>query len=79
MQEIVGHLRDAVSAMDEAIADLEDGDLQEALGPERRALNALLKADALNRERDVTMQQPGQQGGRRRRSHGRSHDRIDGP
>ena len=63
MQKIVEHLRDAVSAMDDAIKELESGDLQTALGPERKALNALLKADALNRERDVSMQQPGQGGG----------------
>ena len=63
MQKIVEHLRDAIVHMDDAIDELEGGDLQQALGPERKALNALLKADALNRERDVTMQQPGQQGG----------------
>jgi len=63
MKKIVEHLRTAIEAMDEAIEDLSDGDLQEALGPERRALNALLKADALNRDRDVTQQQPGQGGG----------------
>ena len=63
MQKIVEHLRDAVKAMDEAIGDLQDSDLEAALKPERRALNSLLKADALNRERDVTMGQPGQSGG----------------
>ena len=63
MKKIVEHLRDAIEAMEEAIVDLKEGDLAEALGPERKALNALLKADALNRERDVMQQQQGQGGG----------------
>ena len=63
MQKIVEHLRAAVEAMDDAVVDLESGDLQKALGPERKALNELLKADAMNREREVTRQQPGQPGG----------------
>ena len=63
MKKIVEHLRDAIAEMDEAIDDLSKGDLAEALGPERKALNALLKADALNRDRDVMRQQPGQPGG----------------
>ncbi len=63
MQKIAAHLRDAVTEMDAAVDDLNDGDLEEALGPERRALNALLKADALNREREVTMNNANQAGG----------------
>ena len=63
MQKVVEHLRDATAAMDDAIEDLRDGDLSKALGPERKALNALLKADALNRDRDVMQQQQGQPGG----------------
>ena len=78
MKKIVEHLRDATTAMDEAIADLKDGDLQEALGPERKALNALLKADALNRDRDVMRQQPGQAGGGGRRIYGGPYDGADG-
>ena len=63
MQKIVEHLRDAIAAMEDAIDELEKDALNDALKPERKALNALLKADALNRNRDVTMQQPGQGGG----------------
>ena len=40
--------------MKEAVVELEKPALEEALTPERRALNFLLKADALNRDRNVT-------------------------
>ena len=62
-QLIVENLRQAVEAMNEAIRVLQDGDLREALKPERKALNFLLKADAQNRERQVSMNQNNQGGG----------------
>ncbi len=61
-REIVGHLREAVSDMDDAVEVLTSGDLRRALTPERSALNHLLKADAMNSEQQVTMNR-GQQGG----------------
>src|SRR5690606_12605995 len=45
-RQLAGHLRSAVEAMREAVIDLRADDLQEALVPERRALNFLLRADA---------------------------------
>lgn len=63
VQKVAALLRDAVKAMKEAVDELEDLDLEGALSPERRALNFLLKADALNRDRNVTMNRNQQQGG----------------
>lgn len=63
-RRIADHLRAAVREMGEAVRELERDRLQEALSPERRALNALLRADALNRERRVALgRNPGGGGG----------------
>ncbi|GAB5521077.1 MAG: hypothetical protein RhofKO_33280 [Rhodothermales bacterium] len=61
--QIVDALRESVGAMDEALGELRDGDLRGSLKPGRRALNYLEKADAVNREKQVARQQPGQGGG----------------
>ncbi len=63
VQKVAELLREAVKAMKEAIENLEDKDLEAALTPERKALNFLLKADALNRDRNVTMNRNNQSGG----------------
>lgn len=63
VQKVAELLRQAVEAMKDAVDALEDVALDEALKPERRALNFLLKADALNRDRNVSRNQNGQQGG----------------
>ena len=63
-REVVDLLRQATAAMDEALKVLDKAELQAALTPERQALNHLLKADALNKERQVALnQQPGRGGG----------------
>ena len=62
-QQVVEHLRKATEAMAEAVHDLNDGALKQALTPERRALNHLLRADALNKENQVARQQAGRGGG----------------
>ena len=56
-QKVAEHLQYAVKEMGQAIEDLSDNRLREALTPERRALNQLLRADALNTERQVARQQ----------------------
>ncbi len=56
-QEIVSYLQSAVEEMGNAVEDLHDRDFREALTPERKALNYLLKADALNKEKLVQQQQ----------------------
>ena len=53
-RQVVEHLRNATKEMTNAVAVLRTGDLNKALTPERRALNHLLKADALNTEQQVT-------------------------
>lgn len=60
-REIVASLRKAIEEMDNALEELTRTRLQEALTPERRALNHLLKADAMNKEQQVAMGR--QQGG----------------
>ncbi len=55
-QEIVGYLRNAVDEMEKAVEELHARDFREALTPERKALNYLLKADALNKEKRVQQQ-----------------------
>ncbi|RMH68154.1 MAG: hypothetical protein D6685_02655, partial [Bacteroidetes bacterium] len=60
-RQIVEHLRAATVEMEAALGELEPGRLREALAPERRALNQLLRADALNKERQVALNR--QQGG----------------
>jgi len=64
-QKVTEHLSAAVEEMEQAAQELENGRLVEALTPERRALNQLLRADALNNNRQVARQQgqPGGQGG----------------
>ncbi|GIV60565.1 MAG: hypothetical protein KatS3mg043_1654 [Rhodothermaceae bacterium] len=62
-RQIVEHLRAAVTAMKEAVTFLEKPDPAGALPPEQRALNHLLKADALNEERQVALNRNGQAGG----------------
>ena len=64
-QKVTEYLSGAVEAMEEAVEELESGRLREALTPQRRALNQLLRADALNNDRQVAQQrgQPGGQGG----------------
>ncbi len=62
-QQIVAYLRQAVAEMGKAVLDLEADRLKAALTPERKALNHLLKADALNKERQVAMNRGGQGGG----------------
>ena len=61
-QKVTEYLSAAVEEMERAVEELENGRLKEALTPERRALNQLLRADALNKERQVARQQ-GQAGG----------------
>jgi hypothetical protein len=53
--EIANLLRTAVKEMDDAAKMLAGRDLMEALKPEQRALNYLLKADAMNKEKQVQM------------------------
>ncbi len=62
-QKIVEYLRGAVDEMAGAIEVLETAKLEEALAPERRALNFLLRADALNRDRQVALNRNQQGGG----------------
>ena len=64
-RQVVDLLRKATEAMDEALDELEEAPLQTALAPERQALNHLLRADALNNERQVALnqQQQGRGGG----------------
>ncbi|NND73209.1 MAG: hypothetical protein HKN43_16670 [Rhodothermales bacterium] len=61
-QKIVEHLRASVSHMEEALEVLEESELQEAITPERAALNELLKADALNKEEQIALNRGGQGG-----------------
>ncbi|MCY4204257.1 MAG: hypothetical protein OXE92_00860 [Bacteroidetes bacterium] len=58
-QKIADHLQSAVKEMDQIINELSNQRLREALTPERRALNQLLRADALNTDRQVARQQQG--------------------
>ena len=62
-QKVAEHLQSAVKEMDVVIEELSAERLREALTPERRALNQLLRADALNTERQVARQQQGEGGG----------------
>ncbi len=62
-RKIVEYLRQAVDEMGKAVLDLTADRLKPALTPERKALNHLLKADALNKEQQVAMQRGGQGGG----------------
>ncbi|MEX0600748.1 MAG: hypothetical protein WD205_08915, partial [Rhodothermales bacterium] len=62
-RRVVELLRSAVEAMGGAVIELNANRLREALTPEREALNALLKADALNREQNVALNRGNQGGG----------------
>src|SRR5690606_25592509 len=62
-RKIVAFLRDAVKEMKLAVEALKGARLEEALTPERRALNRLLRADALSKERQIAIsRQPGAAG-----------------
>ena len=56
-------LRTGVDAMGRAINELGSARLRDALTPEREALNALLRADALNTEQRVALNRGGQSSG----------------
>lgn len=56
-------LRQAVRAMSRAVDELEKDRLREALGPEREALNFLLRVEALNQERRIALNRGGSPGG----------------
>ena len=64
-QQTVRFLQEATESMGEAVQKLERDQLQEALPPQRKALTALLRADAQNKENQVAQQQQqrGQGGG----------------
>ncbi len=59
----VTHLREAVEHMQAAAEKLFAGQLQEALGPEQAALQAILKANAQNRRTAIQMAAQGGAGG----------------
>ncbi len=61
-RKIVEYLREGTKEMAKAIEEIDEGRLHPALTPERRALNNLLRADALNKEKQVAQNQ-GQGGG----------------
>ena len=67
-KEIADLLRAAVKEMNSAVDFLTDSELLEALKPEQKALNYLLKADAKNKEKRVqrSRQQASQAGGSQR-------------
>lgn len=54
-QKVFALLNQAVEAMGDAVDELAARDLQAALTPERKALNALLKAEALDKDKFVQM------------------------
>lgn len=60
-RKVVEHLREAVAEMSNAVLELQAGALREAIKPERKALNHLLRADAQNKEQQIARGQ--QQGG----------------
>ncbi len=62
-QQTVRYLQEATESMGEAVQKLERDQLQEALPPQRKALTALLRADAQNKENQVAQQQQRGQGG----------------
>ncbi len=62
-QEIADLLRSSVKEMESAVKTLSDEKLSEALKPEQRALNYLLKADAKNKEKSVQMSRQASQSG----------------
>lgn len=62
-RQVTEYLRQAATEMERAILDLQATRLQEALAPERKALNHLLKADALNKDRQVALNRQQQSAG----------------
>lgn len=60
-RKVVEHLREAIAEMSNAVIELQAEALREAIKPERKALNHLLRADAQNKEQQIARQQ--QQGG----------------
>ena len=62
-QQTVRYLQEATEHMDEAVKFLRGDDLKDALAVQRKALTAILRADAQNRENQVAQQQQGQAGG----------------
>ncbi len=58
-RRVVEYLEQAITEMGRAVELLRDGNLREALTPERRALTFLLRADAQNTERQVAQQSGG--------------------
>ncbi len=62
-QQTVRYLEDAVLSMGHAVEQLERDALRDALPTQRKALTALLRADAQNRENQVAQQQQRGQGG----------------
>ncbi len=52
-KQIVELFREAAKDMEDAVNELKDTNLREALRPERKALNKLLQAEALNNEKRV--------------------------
>ena len=61
-QQTVRYLQEATESMGEALREMERNQLQDALPAQRRALTALLRADAQNKENQVAQQQRGQTG-----------------
>ncbi|MFC1563395.1 hypothetical protein ACFL6G_00600 [candidate division KSB1 bacterium] len=52
-KKVVELFREAIKDMGDAVDDLSEAKLREAMTPERKALNKLLKAEALNNEKRV--------------------------
>ena len=75
-RKIVEYLQQAVSEMENAVEELGNERLHEALTPERRALTFLLRADAQNTERMVA-QQSGRGGGRASATEERMSELMD--
>ncbi|MFC1725768.1 hypothetical protein ACFL4T_09085, partial [candidate division KSB1 bacterium] len=72
VRKLIENLKSAVNEMSEALVELEKPDLRKALKEEQQALTYLLRAEALNNERQVAMQQRGS----RSNSGGGGNDRI---
>ncbi|MFC1477010.1 DUF4175 family protein [candidate division KSB1 bacterium] len=75
-QEIAEYFRKAAKEMGDAVDELDKQDTKAALKPEQRALNNLLRADALNKEKQVRLQQQQQQSGSQSQSNSQANERI---
>ena len=62
-RQVVRFLRKATTHMEAALDHLKSARLDDALTPEKKALNQLLKADALNKERQVALNRQRSGGG----------------